>query len=1095
MSIRRAVVCVGTLTVLLLCSSPYAWAQFASSIEGTVSDASGAIVPSATVTITNEETGIVQTVETTATGYYRSPPLGGGLYTVRVSLGGFKTVIQEHIRLQADETKTINLTVEVGATAEEVTVSGVAPLVETSQGRVSGLIEESQVKELPLIGRNFFNLVVLTPGVVGRATGGGQSYAQSNADLYNNEYGVNMNANGGRAESNNFLVDSSTVSSSQRSGVVNINPNAESVEEVRVSVNNFSAEHGRNGSVLVNVITKSGTNNLHGSFGTYYTNDALQAKNHFQKQASGFQHPDFGRTELSWGVGGPIKRDRTFFFTAGDVLRSDVAISRDSSILTPQFIRFMEQNRPNNISTYIMSTFPASFVAERNLRTAGQHLGVNCSGSAPIDSPVGPIPCDLPVSGIGTWNETSPRNGFQWTARGDHHFNSGNDRLYGSFNRTTTDKVGFGEPSVYPGFTAPSPTSSMQFNSNWTKIVSQTTVNEASFSWVRPWGELLNPRPDVPGISVTGIVGYQTGWGPNEFVQNSFEWRDVLTMTRGSHTLKFGGAYTREHADNEASRSYNRPIYGFNSVFDFAADRPFSQEQQAVDPSTAQPVTNLTRFHRTQSVSAFVQEDWKVRPNLTVNLGLRYEGFLNIYDASGDMVNITFASDSGDLQTRLRSAEVVARKYYLEGGLWDGGQHTLAPRVSFAWDPTNAGTMSIRGGWGRSYDRMSNQIWDGEYLNLPSIGTTRFTQNDVVRPVFSLGRNPEMPYNYLLPPGLTPGINEFGGLVTGRGQAITTDPSIGNMYLDNWFLGVQRSIGPYVAVEADYIGSRGRNAYRRQDINRFNGDLFDGRFDGILPGFSQIIYTEATDNSTFQGGTLAVKANRPDVQAGAAYTFGRSTDFSSSFSAPYRPDAYGPYEQDKGRADFDVPQKLSVWGNWMIPSPDSGVARAILGGWQVSGVMIAQSGVPFTVVCNGRAFNPNGTGCDYNADGQTPDRPNVPAFGDSIDGLSNDDFLSGIFVASDFPAPAPGVPGALGRNTFRGPRYFNVDIAFVKRIRVPWTLAGTNGADFQLRLEMFNAFNTLNLNNPANNMTDPLFGRSTSALPGRILQFAGRFAF
>lgn len=1101
MHFRKAIVGAIAAAGLLGLDPPPATAQFASAVDGTITDSSGAIVPGATVTLTNEDTGVSQTVQTTAAGYYRFPALGAGLYTLRVSLEGFKTAVQEHIRVQAAETKTINLTMEVGVAEEQVTVRAPAPLIETAQGRVSGLIEENQVKDLPLVGRNFFNLVVLTPGVTGRATGGGQAYAQSNADLYNNEFGVNMNANGARAESNNFLIDSSTVSSSQRSGVVNINPNAESVREVRVSVNNFSAEYGRNGSVLVNIITKSGTNDLHGSAGAYYTNDGLQAKNYFQKQVQGFRHPDFSRREVSWGIGGPLLRDRTFFFTSGDVLRSEVAISRASAIVTPEFVRFMEQNRPNNVSTYVMSSFPAAFAPDRDFRTAGQHLGAGCAGATPVDSPVGPIPCNLPVTGVGTWNDTSPRNGLQLTGRVDHHFNDGRDRLYGSFNRTTTEKVGFGEPSVYPGFTAPSPTNSMHFNTNWTTIVSSSMVNEASFSWVRPWGELTNPRPDVPGISVTGIVGYQQGFGPNEFVQNSFEWRDVVSWTRGSHSMKVGAAYTREHADNEASRTYNRPTYSFNSVFDFAADRPTSQSNLAIDPRTGDAVTRLTRFHRTQSVSAFVQNDWKVRPHLTINAGLRYEGFLNIYDASGDMANIEFSQDGGDLRSRLSTARVVERKYYLEGGLWSGGQHTLAPRVSFAWDPTRAGTMSIRGGYGRSYERMSNQIWDSEYLNLPGFGTTTATIFDaLVRPVFGLGASAEMPYNYPRPSGLTGGLNEYGGLANGRGLVHVVDPNIPTMYLDNWFVGVQRSIGPLIAVEADYIGSRGRNAYRKWDVNRFNGDLFDGRFDGVLPGFSAINYTEATDESRYHGGTLALRMNRADVQFGAAYTFGRAIDFASTFSAAQRPDAYGPPDQDEGRADFDVPQKLALSFNWRLPSPGTGVVRSLAGGWQLAGVLIAQSGTPFSVFCSGRAFSAirdaagnivGNAGCDYNADGTGNDRPDAAS--GSFDGLSNDDFLNGLFRAGDFPTPAPGRQGALGRNTFRGPRYFNVDFALVKSLRVPWVAGG--GADVQLRLESFNFFNTVNLNSPDSNLTSQLFGRTASALPGRILQFSGRFAF
>ena len=322
-----------------------------------------------------------------------------------------------------------------------------------------------------------------------------------------------MNANGARAESNNFLIDSSTVSSSQRSGVVNINPNAESVQEVRVTVNNFTAEYGRNGSVLVNIITKSGTNDLHGSASSYYTNNSLQEKNYFQKRTAGFA-PRLRTQGALVGRRRSDRKDRTFFFTSGDVLRSTSRSAAPRRSSRPSSRGSCRRTGPNNVSTYVLQELSGVVHAGSQLphrRPAAQR---SCTGSTPIASPVGQIPCNLPSSGEGTWNETSPRNGLQWTARVDHNFNEGRDRLYGSFNRTTTDKVGFGEPSVYPAFTAPSPTNSMHFNTNWTKIVSPTMVNEASFSWVRPWGELTNPRPDIPGIAITGLIGYQPGFGP-----------------------------------------------------------------------------------------------------------------------------------------------------------------------------------------------------------------------------------------------------------------------------------------------------------------------------------------------------------------------------------------------------------------------------------------------------------------------------------------------------------------------------------------------------------------------------------------------------
>jgi hypothetical protein len=371
-----------------------------------------------------------------------------------------------------------------------------------------------------------------------------------------------------------------------------------------------------------------------------------------------------------------------------------------------------------------------------------------------------------------------------------------------------------------------------------------------------------------------------------------------------------------------------------------------------------------------------------------------------------------------------------------------------------------------------------------------------------VRPVFGLGRNTAVPYDYPRPSGLTAGLNQYGGLLNGRGLVHVVDSGTKPMYLDNWFLGVQRSLARNIVVEADYIGSRGRNAYFKWNINRFNGDLFDGRFDGILPGFAAINYTDSTDESSFHGGTVSAKVMGRDLSFGGSYTFGRATDFSSTFSPPQRPDAYGPADQDKGRADFDVPQKVALWSIWMIPGPPSGVAKAILGGWQASAVLIAQSGTPFTVFCEGRAFAPirdgagniiGNSGCDYNADGTARDRPDVPSFGDSRSGLSNDDFLNGIFQASDFPTPAPGVQGRLGRNTFRGPRYFNVDFALLRSVTMP-AVGGKRG-EVQLRLETFNLFNTTNLELPQSNLASPQFGRSTGALPGRILQIGARISY
>ncbi len=701
------------------------------------------------------------------------------------------------------------------------------------------------------------------------------------------------------------------------------------------------------------------------------------------------------------------------------------------------------------------------------------------------------------MTGEGTFNTTSPRRGLQWTGRLDHYLNGMKDRIYGSFNRTTVDKVLFGVPDVYPDFNTISPTNGMQFNTNWARSISSNMLNEAQFSWVRVYGNLPLNRPDVPGIQVTGIERYQTTWGPNDFVQNNFEWRDVVTWTRGSHTLKTGGEYTRQHADNEGSRVFNRPIYTFASVFDFAADNPLRQENLAINPQTGGPVTDLLRQHRTHSVAVFAQEDWKARPNLTLSLGLRYEGFSNISDSAGDMTAIEFASRSGDLRQDLRTARIVERPHPLNGPL-----HTLAPRVGVAWDPNGSGTMSFRGGWGRFYERMSNQLWDSEYTNLPSFAVTTATIFDPVRPVFGLGTTEEKPFNYPRPSGLTAGLNSQGGLVNGVAKADLLDPDIGKMYLDNWFAGVQRGLGSHMVVEADYIGSRGNNMYVRFNVNRFNGDLFDGRLDRIIPGVSSLLFGQSIDRSHYHGGTLAFKTNFTDLNFGGAYTFGKATDFSSTITPAARPDAHGAPEQDEGPSDFDIRHKLSMSVNWKLPEPSGGALRNVLGGWQVASVLLAQTGTPFNVACSGRPFvavrDAAGTlignsGCDYNADGEGNDRPNAPSFGAELSDRSDDAFLAGVFRAADFGTPAPGAQGTLSRNAFRGPGYFNVDLSLIKSFQVGWFTQ--NSAKLQFRFEAFNVLNTTNLLNPVAELSNPLFGRSIEALAGRIIQLSGRIEF
>jgi len=318
-------------------------AQFTSSIEGRVSDPSDASVPKAMVTVESTATGVKRSVETSDVGYYRVASLPPGTFTIRVKAPGFDTGLFEGILLENDQTKTLNLVVKLGTATTEVTVNTEVPLVETGEAQVSGHISEKQVANLPLVGRNFMTLVILTPGVTGLPSGGGQAYAQATGDIFSAEYGVNLNANGQRAESNNFMVDNASVNGSPRGGVSNFSPSADAVQELRVSVNNFSAEFGRNSSAVVNVITKSGTNSFHGTAGWYHTNNVLTARNSvFQPKV-----PAFRRNEANGSIGGPVVKNRLFFFGSVDILRSGVGSSFSDSAITPEFSSIIQQRFPN----------------------------------------------------------------------------------------------------------------------------------------------------------------------------------------------------------------------------------------------------------------------------------------------------------------------------------------------------------------------------------------------------------------------------------------------------------------------------------------------------------------------------------------------------------------------------------------------------------------------------------------------------------------------------------------------------------------------------------------------------------------------------
>jgi len=1117
-----AAVAGGALLMLMLCVSSL-HAQFSSGLEGTVFDPTGAVVPNAEVTIKEKSTGVEHSTVTSSAGIYRFTALPASTFTLTVKATGFETETLNDISIQVTETRTLNVTLKLGGATTTVDVTAQVTAVNLTTASVSGEVGETKIHELPLVGRNMFTLIILTPGMTGTQSGGGNSYAQATGDIFNAEYGVSMNANGQRSESNNFSVDGANVNGAPRGGVTNLTPNADSVQEVRVLTNNFSAEYGRNAAAIVNIVSKSGTNDYHGTLSWFHSDTHLNSRNIFQTNG-GYNNsgaPEFLRNEFAGSFGGPIRKDKDFAFGSFDMLRSGVGFGGLQRIPTPDLINYLKANYPNNISTKLLTEFPLSFPPITSFNTAGAILGVDCSKLAspstlisPPASPVGSplsVPCNLPVNGQGDQSGTIFRNGIQWNARVDHNWNDFKDRLFGSFYRTTRQTVAFGTPSVYfPAFSPAEPQYTHLANLNWTHSSGANFVNQMTLAYTRTFGNDICVHCEVPNISMgDGTAGPGNGFF-GEFRQNNYEWKDVATVTHGRQSFKFGANWGRHHDDEDFTGQTQRPNFFFANVLTFAADSAFNETNINFDPRTGQiGKINVSYAYRNTDLGAFFQDDFKMKSNLTLNMGLRWDAFTGPTE-KWDRLNSFIFPSGGDFQQQIANGSMGPVPQ-----LWHTQMGNFAPRLGFAWDPTNKGKLSIRGGAGVFYDRPAQQLYTGDRQNLPRIADASasiLTPNEL--PAYGLGASGDPPYDFPAVQGIKYGLDAKNGLPGANAGQEISDPFMKIQYGENWSLGAQYEVFRSWLAEADYLGSVGHHEYSSYDVNRTDGNLIANGGNLVRPNssFGTLNYEQSQYNSNYEGMTVSIK-NRgfsKGINFQAAYTYGKAIDQSDTFGVG--PNDIFNLEGERGPAGFDVRNRLSFSTLWQIPHPkfNSGPANVLLSGWQISNITILQSGNPFDVTCSapfGAVTDANGnvignSGCNYNADGVGGGfRPDFVS-GIKTSGFTKQQFLNGVFncggtnnCSALFPAPAFAVDGTLGRNAFTGPGYNNTDFSAIKRTHIPW-FYGSEGAQMEFRAEFFNVFNRVNLTGVDSAINDGAgFGKATGSFPARDIQFGLRFEF
>jgi hypothetical protein len=1039
------------LLILFLCPATVGAQQQLATLQGTITDQTGSLVPGVTVTATSVDTGVARTAITNASGVYRLPSLDPGRYRVSAELTGFSRAVRDNVTLEVGATVGLPFVLQAGKLAESVEVRGEAAVVQTERADISSVVERKRVEDLPLVSRNPLALTALQPGVTGIPT---------RNDFLQPEQGLGISASGMRGGANSAYVDGLSINANPHAGTVLIVPNVEAVQEFQVITNNPSAEHGRNIGASVNLVTRRGTNQFSGSAFQFYRNEAMRTQNVFETQK-----PEFTRNNFGVSLGGPLRRDRAFFFGSYEGLREQTASGALYVVETEQFRDFVLQTRPASIAAQLLREF-----APRAYPTTGlRDLGSPAPGANQIGAPDG-----IPDVGTISLAIPSPRDGDQFNGRFDQVFRNGKDHLRSTYYLSN---ISTWFSDLRDAFDRPYPHRLQLYTLAHSRVLSDRTLNELAFGYVRMHGEAADPTPQVPTISITGLnaaAGFGVlNWQPIGFTQNYFQMKDTLTATRGRHSLRLGGE-ARVTMQYQDFHHFERPNYSFSNLLDFADDEPFS-EVRGVDPLTGLSRSTENRYLQTD-FALFVQDNWKIRSNVTANVGVRYEVFTSPSLADRPFNAILLGPGA------TRQEQIANASNGSVDRLYDTDWNNVAPRLGLTWDPRGAGTLVVRAGAGVSYNRINNTVWTGEWQNPPHFAQASTSIFDRVPIVYTMG--PTYPQN----PALAAGLDERGGIRGARISLTALDPEVETPYAYNWFAGVQRQLPWEFVVDASYIGTAGRklmsvDAGGGENYNRVTGDLLDGRLDRLNPSFGAINLNESRISSRYDGLTLELRRRYGRGFAfQAAYTLGKATDTAGVFVDLLRPDLEG------GLAGHDVRHRLAINQVLEIPVPSShAVIEHLLGGWQINSITVWQTGSPFDVFTS--ATYPTG---DYNADGQNTDRPNTPSFGTDLGSPSQEQWRAGVFTAADFGRAAPGTVGDLPRNAYRGPGYLNTDLSLVKRLAVP---AIGRDAGVQLRVEAYNLFNTINLTNPTTNLSSTLFGRVTSARPSREVQIGVRITF
>ena len=1043
----------GLLSVVL-----FGWAAFplyaqvvGARITGTVTDATGAVIAGAQVTVKNTATSLTRELATNESGFYSAPNLLPGPYTVTVSAKGFKSEVRANLTLTVGADVEVNFKVVIGSASESVHVQGEVPAVETNSATLSASVTGQTIRELPLNGRDWTQLATLEPGVAQIST---QSPPTNFLTRGNRGLGMQMTVSGGRPQENNYRLDGISINDYSGSGLgsaLGIDLGVDAIQEFSLVTANAQADYGKTSGGVINAVTRQGTNTLHGSIYEFLRNSALDARNYFDPA----EIPPFRRNQFGVALGGPIRKDRTFFFADYEGLRQDQSVTQLAVVPTE---------------------------AARN----GQLLAGTVTVS-PLVQPYLPL-FPLPTSNIkgdtGTFTSVTQQIGNEnfFTTRVDHEF-SPTDLLHGTY---LFDDATLTSPDLFQTVVSGTSTRRQLATAEYTKMFTPAFVNILRAGLSRVHADVMKPIKTllpfagdpangfVPGspvgfIGITGLSSYTGGPGAGgevNYTFNSIQVYDDLFWTTGIHSFKFGANVERLQ-DDILGASQPNGTFTFTSLANFLTDQPASF-------TAALAGGKIAPYDLRQTiVGVYFEDDAHLASNFTVNLGLRYEMATVPTEVNGRLTNLRSITDA----TPHLGSPFFSNPTY----------RNFEPRIGFSWDPFHSGRTAVRGGFG-IYDVLPLTYLFGIAL----YSAAPFFERGTISSGLPAGSFPNTAFTLLTPNQL-------------KYQYVDSHPD--RNYVMSWNYNIQQQLpGNFVATIA-YVGSHGvHQPFQIQDANivlpisRTSAGYFwptpAGSGTRVNPNAGQITALLWDGSSFYDGLQIHVlRQMTKTLQFGASYTFAKSIDTSSAsvvgdqFLNSIQNLPWFDTSVNRGLSDFDIRHNAVFNAIWQVPSPrDQDGVRWFVSGWQAGGIYHVSSGMPFTPKIGG---DPLGLKSSYPFD--FPDRVFGLGCGSAVNPGNPLHYIK--IQCFSFPTPATRM-GDAGRNSLIGPGLSNLDLSLFKNNHIQ---RFSDNFNIQFRVEFFNVLNHANFSPPvANNNLYTATGVAvttaglitTTATSSRQIQFA-----